>query len=121
MSDQLPTAARVSDPGIRALFRQENRFQAWLIARRPWRCYPKAATLFACRKSASGHRRAGIAGALSVCCSINKRTAPCPAASAPAHDGAAVRHNGAGGEIAPFPDLPAFVRDGQGWQWVLPV
>ena len=30
MSDQLPTAARVSDPGIRALFRQENRFQAWL-------------------------------------------------------------------------------------------
>ena len=30
MSDQLPTAARVSDPGIRSLFRQENRFQAWL-------------------------------------------------------------------------------------------
>src|SRR5262252_2807761 len=30
MSDQLPTAGRVSDPGIRALFRQENRFQAWL-------------------------------------------------------------------------------------------
>src|SRR5271170_3699542 len=30
MSDQLPTAARVSDPGIRALFRQENRWQAWL-------------------------------------------------------------------------------------------
>jgi 3-carboxy-cis,cis-muconate cycloisomerase len=30
MSDQLPTAAEVSDPGIRALFRQENRWQAWL-------------------------------------------------------------------------------------------
>ena len=30
MSDELPTAARVSDPGIRALFRQENRWQAWL-------------------------------------------------------------------------------------------
>src|SRR5271154_7564029 len=30
MSDELPTAARVPDPGIRALFRQENRWQAWL-------------------------------------------------------------------------------------------
>ena len=30
MSDELPTAARVSDPGIRALYRQENRWQAWL-------------------------------------------------------------------------------------------
>jgi 3-carboxy-cis,cis-muconate cycloisomerase len=30
MSDQLPTAARISDPGVRALFRQENRWQAWL-------------------------------------------------------------------------------------------
>src|ERR1700758_1584538 len=30
MSDELPTAARVSDPGIRALFSQENRWQAWL-------------------------------------------------------------------------------------------
>jgi 3-carboxy-cis,cis-muconate cycloisomerase len=30
MSDQLPTAARVSDPGIRALYRLENRWQAWL-------------------------------------------------------------------------------------------
>ena len=29
MNDQLPTAARVPDPGIRSLFRQENRFQAW--------------------------------------------------------------------------------------------
>src|SRR5271166_5942433 len=29
MSD-LPTAARVSDPGIRALYRLENRWQAWL-------------------------------------------------------------------------------------------
>ena len=26
----LPTAARVSDPGIRALYAQENRWQAWL-------------------------------------------------------------------------------------------
>ena len=30
MSDTLPTAARVSDPGIRALYRLENRWQAWL-------------------------------------------------------------------------------------------
>jgi 3-carboxy-cis,cis-muconate cycloisomerase len=30
MSDQLPTAARVSDPGIRELYRLENRWQAWL-------------------------------------------------------------------------------------------
>ena len=41
MSDQLPTATRVSDPGIRALYRLENRWQAWLdvevalAARRP--------------------------------------------------------------------------------------
>jgi len=30
MSDELPTATRVSDPGIRALYRIENRWQAWL-------------------------------------------------------------------------------------------
>src|SRR5438128_6272977 len=30
MSDELPTAARVTDPGIRALYRLENRWQAWL-------------------------------------------------------------------------------------------
>ena len=30
MTDELPTAARISDPGIRALYRQENRWQAWL-------------------------------------------------------------------------------------------
>src|SRR5881394_86332 len=30
MSDELPTAARVADPGIRALYKQENRWQAWL-------------------------------------------------------------------------------------------
>src|ERR1700738_2617241 len=30
MSDELPTAARVSDPGMRALYRLENRWQAWL-------------------------------------------------------------------------------------------
>jgi len=30
MSDELPTAARISDPGIRALYRLENRWQAWL-------------------------------------------------------------------------------------------
>ena len=30
MSDELPTAARVSDPGIRALYRLENHWQAWL-------------------------------------------------------------------------------------------
>jgi 3-carboxy-cis,cis-muconate cycloisomerase len=30
MSDALPTAARVSNPGIRALYRLENRWQAWL-------------------------------------------------------------------------------------------
>src|SRR5487761_846559 len=30
MSDELPTAARVPDPGIRALYRLENRWQAWL-------------------------------------------------------------------------------------------
>jgi 3-carboxy-cis,cis-muconate cycloisomerase len=30
MSDTLPTASRVSDPGIRALYRLENRWQAWL-------------------------------------------------------------------------------------------
>src|SRR5690348_14572700 len=30
MSDQLPTATRVADPGIRALYRLENRWQAWL-------------------------------------------------------------------------------------------
>src|SRR5258708_38101364 len=30
MSDELPTAARVLDPGIRALYRLENRWQAWL-------------------------------------------------------------------------------------------
>ena len=30
MSDTLPTATRIIDPGIRALYRQENRWQAWL-------------------------------------------------------------------------------------------
>jgi 3-carboxy-cis,cis-muconate cycloisomerase len=30
MSDTLPTATRVSDPGIRALYLLENRWQAWL-------------------------------------------------------------------------------------------
>ena len=30
MSDELPTAARVADSGIRALYRLENRWQAWL-------------------------------------------------------------------------------------------
>jgi 3-carboxy-cis,cis-muconate cycloisomerase len=30
MTDELPTAARVSDPGIRALYAQESRWQAWL-------------------------------------------------------------------------------------------
>src|ERR1700690_4420550 len=30
MSDELPTAARISDPGIRAMYRLENRWQAWL-------------------------------------------------------------------------------------------
>src|SRR5271165_3357177 len=30
MNDELPTAGRVSDPGIRALYAQENRWQAWL-------------------------------------------------------------------------------------------
>src|SRR6516162_5548842 len=30
MSDSLPTASRVADPGIRALYRLENRWQAWL-------------------------------------------------------------------------------------------
>ncbi|MGH7099990.1 MAG: class-II fumarase/aspartase family protein [Stellaceae bacterium] len=30
MSDELPTAARVPDPGIRALYAQENRWQSWL-------------------------------------------------------------------------------------------
>ena len=30
MSDALPTATRVSDPGIRALYRLENRWHAWL-------------------------------------------------------------------------------------------
>jgi 3-carboxy-cis,cis-muconate cycloisomerase len=30
VSDELPTAARVSDPGIRALYKLENRWQAWL-------------------------------------------------------------------------------------------
>jgi adenylosuccinate lyase len=30
MSDSLPTATRVSDPGIRALYAQESRWQAWL-------------------------------------------------------------------------------------------
>src|SRR6202000_836486 len=30
MSDELPTASRVSDPGIGALYRLENRWQAWL-------------------------------------------------------------------------------------------
>jgi adenylosuccinate lyase len=30
MSDTLPTATRVADPGIRALYRLENRWQAWL-------------------------------------------------------------------------------------------
>jgi len=29
-TDTLPTATRVADPGIRALYRQENRWQAWL-------------------------------------------------------------------------------------------
>ncbi len=29
MSDSLPTAARVRDPGIRALYKLENRWQAW--------------------------------------------------------------------------------------------
>ncbi len=30
MSDTLPTATRVADPGIRALYKLENRWQAWL-------------------------------------------------------------------------------------------
>jgi 3-carboxy-cis,cis-muconate cycloisomerase len=30
MSDTLPTATRVADPGLRALYKQESRWQAWL-------------------------------------------------------------------------------------------
>jgi 3-carboxy-cis,cis-muconate cycloisomerase len=30
MSDTLPTAARIADPGIRAIYSQESRWQAWL-------------------------------------------------------------------------------------------
>ncbi len=30
MSDELPTASRISDPGLRALYKLENRWQAWL-------------------------------------------------------------------------------------------
>jgi 3-carboxy-cis,cis-muconate cycloisomerase len=30
MSDELPTAARISDPGVRALYHLESRWQAWL-------------------------------------------------------------------------------------------
>jgi adenylosuccinate lyase len=30
MSEQLPTASRIADPGIRALYQLENRWQAWL-------------------------------------------------------------------------------------------
>ena len=30
MNDNLPTAKRASDPGIRALYRLERRWQAWL-------------------------------------------------------------------------------------------
>jgi 3-carboxy-cis,cis-muconate cycloisomerase len=30
MSDTLPTATRVADPGIRAIYAQDNRWQAWL-------------------------------------------------------------------------------------------
>lgn len=30
MSDTLPTATRIADPGLRALYRMENRWQAWL-------------------------------------------------------------------------------------------
>lgn len=30
MSDELPTASRIGDPGLRALYRLENRWQAWL-------------------------------------------------------------------------------------------
>jgi 3-carboxy-cis,cis-muconate cycloisomerase len=30
MSDTLPTASRIADPGVRALYRLENRWQAWL-------------------------------------------------------------------------------------------
>ncbi len=30
MSDQLPTATRVADPGLRALYHLDNRWQAWL-------------------------------------------------------------------------------------------
>jgi len=30
MSDELPTAARITDPGVRALYSLENRWQAWL-------------------------------------------------------------------------------------------
>src|SRR5438105_13830967 len=30
MSDELPTAKRIADPGIRALYKLENRWQAWL-------------------------------------------------------------------------------------------
>ena len=36
MSDTLPTATRVSDPGIRALYRLENRWQAWLDVEARW-------------------------------------------------------------------------------------
>src|SRR5688572_31257554 len=30
MSDELPTASRIGEPGLRALYRLENRWQAWL-------------------------------------------------------------------------------------------
>ena len=30
MSDELPTASRIGDPGLRALYKLENRWQAWL-------------------------------------------------------------------------------------------
>src|SRR5215510_10772146 len=30
MSDELPTASRIPDPGLRALYKLENRWQSWL-------------------------------------------------------------------------------------------
>ena len=30
MTDTLPTATRVTDPGLRALYKQDSRWQAWL-------------------------------------------------------------------------------------------
>ena len=61
-SDTLPTATRVSDPGMRALYRLENRWQAWLDVEAAL-AHAQAELGIIPARGGGGHRRQGEARA----------------------------------------------------------